>query len=86
MYCAECNLLSFDDEKFCQFCGSKLINSMFKCPHCKKEISVASKFCNKCGKPVGDAAGEEIEQRLRDSRGGKKLTKKELEKEKQGNE
>ena len=38
--------------KFCGRCGAATIPYFLKCPHCKKQITAMSKFCEECGKPV----------------------------------
>lgn len=50
-YCSECNSTAVG-AKFCGVCGCKMMPAFIKCPHCMDEISVRSKFCAGCGRPV----------------------------------
>ena len=57
-YCPVCKGARYG--KFCLRCGGLTVEAMFKCPHCNEEISVVSKFCTECGKPIHEAVVKHI--------------------------
>jgi len=59
-FCVDCNVLC--SGKFCWKCGKVTIPMLLACPHCKADVSVLSKFCENCGKPIHEAAQEHIKR------------------------
>lgn len=52
IYCPQCHSPNSANSKFCNSCGSPLVQQappMKKCPECSADIPEGSKFCNSCG-------------------------------------
>ena len=52
-WCGDCKMWMGD--KYCWSCGQETVKALLKCPYCKAEVSVLSKFCGSCGRPVQEA-------------------------------
>ncbi|MGE4091783.1 MAG: adenylate/guanylate cyclase domain-containing protein [Candidatus Binatia bacterium] len=49
MHCPQCQHQNSDTAKFCEECGTKLLNA---CPQCGHQASSAAKFCVECGESL----------------------------------
>ena len=52
IYCPQCHSPNSANSKFCNSCGSPLVQQappMKKCPECSADVPEGSKFCNSCG-------------------------------------
>lgn len=55
VYCPQCHAPNSANSKFCNSCGSPLVQQappMKKCPECSADIPEGSKFCNSCGAKI----------------------------------
>lgn len=58
MTCPNCNKELSDDTKFCDGCGSQIIETIF-CPNCGQQTSSEFEFCQSCGASLAENTAEE---------------------------
>ena len=59
-YCTKCNKKFDDNSKFCDECGSQLVNcEIIFCTNCGCQCTTLDTFCKKCGTPLKGGTAEQ---------------------------
>ena len=55
--CPNCESLVHEDDSFCMYCGTELIDT---CPTCGKEITLGDRYCMHCGAEIAVKAADPV--------------------------
>ncbi len=65
MHCPQCQHENSEVAKFCEECGTRLVQV---CPSCGHEVNPSAKFCAECGTALSDNLNQdEVLERLNES-------------------
>ena len=57
MRCPRCEAANPGGARFCEDCGTRLVQT---CPHCRAEVSPGKSFCWSCGGQIADPATDPV--------------------------